>query len=380
MKKPKVAIVLGTRPEIIKMSPVIRRLHREGWPYFLIHTGQHYSYHMDQLFFEQLEIPRRQLEGKDYVFTRPPAIGANRHEELVESMTRWVRSTLERERPDAVLVQGDTDTVLAGARAAAAAGGIVIGHVEAGLRSGDLEMPEERNRIEADRLSHVLFAPTQAARENLIREGLGHKKIEVTGNTIVDALRENLEIASKSGDPLLPRTKYALVTLHRPESVDNRPRLESVLRALVRLVEEGLVDKVVFPVHPRTRMRMAEHGVPISYLEYGKIEACEPSGFLEFIWLEKHAHLILTDSGGVQEEACVLGVPCVTLRTSTERPETVEVGANVVAGYDEQQIVEYANLMIKKKREWENPFGDGRASERILSVLPEISLSPGSVR
>lgn len=358
MKPGPIAVILGTRPEIIKMSALIRLLESKGRDYFVLHTGQHYSYDMDEKFFKDLELP-----APRYKFARDRSLGPNMHEKLVSWMEKNIREALGKEKPKAVLVQGDTDTVLAGARAAAALGGIAIGHVEAGLRSYDNEMPEERNRIAADRLSHFLFAPTESAKKNLLGEKLPGR-IVVTGNTIVDALHGNLELAQKKAGTA-PKN-YALLTLHRPESVDNKERLAAILKALETLVQKKAVAKIIFPVHPRTRQRLDEFGLALG----AHIQAVEPPmGFLDFIRHEKNADVILTDSGGVQEEACILKVPCVTLRTTTERPETVEAGANVVAGYDTARIVSLALEMMKKPKSWKNPFGDGHASEKILEAL-----------
>lgn len=357
------AFVLGTRPEIIKLSPVIRLFRRKKRPFILIHTGQHYSYHMDAQFFKDLGLPK-----PHYRFTRPDSIGPNKHSRLVRWMEDSIVKVLRKEKPSAVLVQGDTDTVLAGARASVRAG-VPVAHVEAGLRSYDRAMPEERNRVEADRLSHLLLAPTESARGNLLAERLEKgRRIEVTGNTIVDALIQNLRLARKKGARRPGR--YALVTLHRPETVDRKKRLLGALSALEELVSDGTLERVVFSLHPRTKKRLLEHGLSPDDLGGRGFEVIDPPmGFLDFIRCEKGASLVLTDSGGVQEEACILRVPCVTLRTTTERPETVEVGANVVAGYDPGRIVSLARRMMKKPRTWKNPFGDGRASQRILRAL-----------
>lgn len=365
MQAPLTAFVFGTRPEIIKLSPVIRLFHRLQRPFCLVHTGQHYSYHMDRVFFEELGLPEPKWK-----FSRPADLGANKHSELTNLIETNVLSALEQERPANVLVQGDTDSVVAGARAAKKLGGIRIGHVEAGLRSYDPQMPEERNRIETDRLSDFLFAPTDKARQILIGERFDESRIIVTGNTIVDALYEN---AQRAEEHLLAdgrKKGHILVTLHRPESVDSAERLRAVIEAL-RQIRTILDRPIIFPVHPRTENRLAEFGISLASLRSEGIATPQPMGFLEFIWHEKNAALILTDSGGVQEEACVLKVPCVTVRTTTERPETVEVGANVVAGYETRTLIAESLRMHAVNRAWPNPFGDGQASQRILRTLEE---------
>jgi len=355
-----VSIILGTRPEIIKMAPVIRECERRGLDYFVLHTGQHYSYEMDKIFFEQLELLPPELNLN---------VGSGEHGEQTGRILEGVERVLLSERPDVVLVQGDTNTVLAGALAAAKLH-IRVGHVEAGLRSYDRSMPEEINRVVADHVSDLLFAPTETARRNLLSEGIPQEKIHVTGNTIVDSVQQSLEIAERKADALadlgLKSREYVLATAHRAENVDDRRRLEEILKGL-SLVGAELEMPVVFPVHPRTR-KMLE----IFRISPDGVRAIEPLGFLEFLQLEAHAALVLTDSGGVQEEACILKVPCVTLRDNTERPETLDVGANVLAGADAERILQMALHMCSRGRCWSNPFGDGRAGNRIVDFLREI--------
>jgi len=263
-------------------------------------------------------------------------------------------------------VQGDTNTVLAGALAASKLH-IRVGHVEAGLRSYDRTMPEEINRVVADHISDYLFAPTDISRENLRKEGIAEEKIFVTGNTIVDSVYQNLEIAKRKLNVLadlgLEPKGYFLVTAHRAENVDNSNRLGEILKGL-ELVSREFSLPVVFPVHPRTRKMVAEFG-----FEFDGIKAIEPLGFLEFLQLEANARLVLTDSGGVQEEACILGVPCVTLRDNTERPETLNVGSNTLAGARAGRILDGAGRMMAQENGWRNPFGDGQAGESILKHL-----------
>ena len=367
------AILLGTRPEIIKMSPVIRACERRSLDFLVIHTGQHYSYEMDRIFFEELGLPEPAYNLD---------VGSGSHAEQTGSIMAGVEKILLREKPGILLVQGDTNTVLAGALAASkcyvrrSGGGdrllpLRTGHVEAGLRSFDRTMPEEINRIVADHLSDYCFAPTELARENLLREGIREGSIFVTGNTVVDAVRENLALSRKKGDTLgdlgLRERGYLLVTLHRQENVDSHPRLAGILGALKHLHESSGLP-VIFPVHPRTEKMARSFGLATDGLRIMK-----PLGYLEFLQLESRARLVLTDSGGVQEESCILGVPCVTLRDSTERPETVTVGANVVAGVAPASILEAAGLMMERSASWENPFGDGRSGQRIVSLLCDRS-------
>jgi len=355
----KIAIVLGTRPEIIKMAPVIKELERRKTDFFILHSGQHYSYHLTRVFFEQLRLPKAKYNLE---------VGSGSHAEETGKMLIGIEKVLLKERPDAIMVEGDTNSVLAGALSAAKLG-IKVGHVEAGLRSYDRSMPEEVNRILTDHLSDHLYAPTPKAREILLGEGIDEEKIFVTGNTIVDAVHQNLEIAKEKGNTLsalnLHPRDFILVTLHRQENVDNRTRLASMLEGLDKVAAEFKLT-VVYPVHPRTQKRMEQF-----QLAPQNLKLIKPLGYFDFLQLESNAALVLTDSGGVQEEACILGVPCVTLRDNTERPETLEVGANILAGASADRILECCRIMLHRDKNWLNPFGDGRAAERIVKIVTE---------
>jgi len=314
---------------------------------------------MDQVFFEQLELPEAE-HNLD--------VGSGSHGEQTGKMLMGIEKVLQREEPGVVLVEGDTNTVLAGALAAVKLG-VDIGHVEAGLRSYDKGMPEEVNRVCADHCSDLLFAPTEESRKTLIGEGVSEEKIFVTGNTIVDAVYQNLEIAEnsvKSTDlPELCDSDYFLATVHRQENVDNKQRFRGILEGL-KQAENEFGYPVLYPIHPRARKQLKVFG-----LKPDGITLVEPLDYLSFLQLEKKAELVLTDSGGVQEEACVLGVPCVTLRDNTERPETVEVGANMLAGTNPPEIVANIQAMLDNGYEWSNPFGDGESGKRIVGVLRE---------
>jgi UDP-N-acetylglucosamine 2-epimerase (non-hydrolysing) len=354
-----ISIVLGTRPEIIKMAPVIRACQRAGADYAVLHTGQHYSYEMDRIFFKELELPQPQYNLD---------VGSGSHAEQTGKIMTGIEKLYLENPPDIVLVQGDTNTVLAGALAAAKLH-IPVGHVEAGLRSFDRRMPEEINRIVADHIAEYLFAPTDLSRQYLLREGIDEKKIHVTGNTVVDAVFQNRAIAQKRSILLhkmgLAPQGYFLVTVHRAENVDEKARLAGIISGL-SAVGKTFGIPVVFPMHPRTQKMMKEFGI-----DPCGITSIQPVGYMEFLELEANARLVLTDSGGVQEEACILNVPCVTLRENTERPETISVGANVLVGTDSQQIVSAAESMLSSSRQWQNPFGDGHAGERIVRICED---------
>ncbi|SFR36591.1 non-hydrolyzing UDP-N-acetylglucosamine 2-epimerase [Halogeometricum limi] len=352
-----VAIVLGTRPEIIKCAPLIKACDRRGVDCLLVHTGQHYSEDLDQVFFDQLELPT-----PDYNLE----VGSRSHGEQTGRMLEGIEDVLDEHVPDVVLVQGDTNSTLAGALAAAKSN-IDVGHVEAGLRSFDREMPEETNRVVTDHISDYLFPPTEETKGYLERESVSGE-IVVAGNTVVDSLYEYRDLATEKSQILstlgLTEDDFYLLTAHRAENVDDRDSFAQLLDGVSRFAAQ--TDReVVYPIHPRAQSRLDEFGLTLPE----EIRTVEPLDFLDFLRLEAAASLVFTDSGGVQEETCILGTPCVTLRYTTERPETAYVGANCLAGLDPDDVVEAASTMLGKHADWDVPFGDGHAAERILDTL-----------
>ncbi|MFO0970290.1 MAG: UDP-N-acetylglucosamine 2-epimerase (non-hydrolyzing) [Gemmataceae bacterium] len=353
----RLALVLGTRPEIIKMTPVIRACRAETIPFLLIHTGQHYSHELDRVFFDQLGLPEPDFRLN---------VGSGRHGEQTAKMLAPLENIFFAEKPDFVLVEGDTNSVLAGALAAVKLH-IKVGHVEAGLRSYDRSMPEEINRVLVDHMSDVLFAPTEAARLLLRKENIPDSLIYVTGNTIVDAVLQNRDLALENSAILrqldLRPKAFVLMTAHRQENVDVPERLAGIIRGAA-LIARDLGLPILYPIHPRSRKMLDRFGVATE-----GIRLVDPVDFLDFLALEASARLILTDSGGVQEEACILGVPCVTLRDNTERPETIDVGANVLAGAAPDVILGSARAQLQPRPVWSQPFGDGHAAPRMLRIL-----------
>lgn len=350
----KICIILGTRPEIIKMSPVIKECQKRKAGFFILHTNQHYSDKLDKIFFKELGLPKPKYNLN---------IGSGFHGEQTGKMIIKIEKILKKENPDIVLVQGDTNTVLAGALAATKMR-IKIGHIEAGLRSYDKNMPEEINRILADHCSDYLFAPTKKAKKILINEGIAKDKIFVTGNTIVDAIYQNLKIDnSLIIDKLkLSPKNYFLLTIHRQENVDNKERFSNTLKG-ISIVYKKYKLPIIYPIHPRSEKMIKKFKIAIP--EGAQIIA--PVGYLDFLHLQKNAKLIFTDSGGVQEEACILKVPCITLRDNTERPETIDMGANILVGADVNNITKGVEIMMKRKGKWRNPFGNGKSAKIILS-------------
>ncbi|WP_331233264.1 non-hydrolyzing UDP-N-acetylglucosamine 2-epimerase [Natronorarus salvus] len=358
MSDTRILVVLGTRPEIIKLAPVVDGCLERGVDVRVVHTGQHYSPSLDTVFFDQLDLPPP---------THQLGVGSTSHGEQTAAILRSVERIVVEGSPDHVLVQGDTNSALAGALAAAKLDAS-LGHVEAGLRSFDDRMPEETNRVLIDHVSDLLFAPTPIARSMLRREGIDDDRIVVTGNTVVDALVRYGERAARRSQVLselsLSPGEYVLLTVHRAENVDSRERFERILTGVSRFARA--VDRpVVYPVHPRARERLDRFEISLPE----PIEATEPREFFDFLTLEREAAVVFTDSGGVQEETCVLGVPCVTVRETTERPETVDVGSNRVIGIDPEDVERAGHEMLGRSGEWENPFGDGDAATRILEAI-----------
>lgn len=359
----KVCVVVGTRPGIIKMSPLVKELARQKLPYFLIHTGQHYSYRMDRRIFLDLGLPEPRHHLKR-------ARVGSLHGEQTAQMLKGIEAALIQEKPRTVLVCGDANTNLAGALAARKLN-ITVGHVESGLRSHDWRMPEEHNRVIIDHISEYLFAPTAEAKSNLLKDDV-KGQIFVTGNTVVDALQDHLGLAAAKAKTLkklkLNGRPYLLLTCHREENVDHQENLANIVRSL-QLLNDKVRMPVVFPIHPRTKKRLEFFNLIPELSRISHLIPLEPQGYLEFLQLLAQCALVLTDSGGIQEESCILKVPCVTLRENTERPETLQVGSNVIAGTEPERVVAAVQQSLAKTRQWSNPFGDGLASARIIGAI-----------
>ncbi|MDP3065588.1 MAG: UDP-N-acetylglucosamine 2-epimerase (non-hydrolyzing) [Methanobacteriaceae archaeon] len=363
----KIAFIIGTRPEIIKMSPLIDEVEQRGIDHVLIHTGQHYDYEMSQQFFTELELKKPHYNI---------GVGSGAHGKQTAIMIDGIEEVILSETPDIVLVEGDTNAVLAGALVAAKLH-IPVGHVEAGLRSYDKTMPEEINRMMADVCTQLYFVPTETAAINLLFEGVSPKNIFVTGNTVVDACQRNLKIARKNPE-LQPKIgsgeKVLTLTLHRAENVDHPERLENIINSL--LILEDLT--IVFPVHPRTVKNLQEFGLLEKLEKAPHIKMIKPIGYLEFLLLISESQMVMTDSGGIQEEAITINVPCITLRYNTERPETVEAGGNILVGTDQQKIVSSVRTILKDKdlhqamKDAPNPYGDGTASKKIVNIIQDL--------
>lgn len=360
----KIGIVLGTRPEIIKMSSVIDEINKHDDECVIIHTGQHFDDEMSKQFFIDLKLPLPKYNI---------GIGSNTAIKQISIIISQLEKILVDEEIDIVLVQGDTNAVLAGALAANKLK-IPVGHVEAGLRSFDKDMPEENNRIIADNCSSLFFVPTKENAINLQNEGINHNLIHITGNTIVDACKRNLEIAIEKSTvkDIIKYEKYIVLTLHRAENVDNPKRLKNIVSSLLKLDYN-----IVFPLHPHTKKSFKENNLYEQMLTAPHIQITKPLGYLDFLYLLSKSSLVLTDSGGIQEESITLNIPCVTLRYNTERPETITAGGNILAGTQEQEIRHNIESILNNKETYErmanatNPYGDGDSSKRIYSIIKD---------
>ncbi len=357
------AIILGTRPELIKCAPVILEAQRRGIPVGIIHTGQHYTHELDGVFFDELRLPRPIAHIHVGSHSAPKQIGL---------MICRLAEVLETLSCTAVMVEGDTNSVLAGALAAYKSG-IPVAHLEAGLRSDDWTMPEESNRVLADRVSKWLFCPTEIQRERLRLEGVVHEGVHVVGNTVADAALHYVRVSYEKSDIAerlkIHQSEYGVLTMHRPANVDEPERLRAMIDSIAHASREHKL-KIVFPIHPRTKKTIVEHGIRMP--EHFVIT--EPLGYLDLLRLQSSAQIILTDSGGIQEEACILRVPSITLRPNTERPETIRVGASVLFHEpDPEHLTAIMHERITANRSWENPFGDGKTAGRVLDILGKAS-------
>jgi len=356
----RICFILGTRPEIIKLSPIIRQCINDRLPYFIIHTNQHYSPKLDKIFFKELELPSAKYNLN---------IGSAYHGQQTGNMIIEIEKILKKEKPSCILIQGDTNSVLAGAMAAAKEMKIQIAHIEAGLRSYDRSMPEEINRIIADHVSDLLFAPTIQQKKILLKEGIPNNRISVTGNTIVDAVLQNIIISDKKSNILnkykISKNNYCLLTLHRPANVDNKATLKTTLEGVSAAAKKLFIDEIIFPIHPRTQKSINKFKLKVPR----SIKILPPLGYIEMLQLISNAKIVFTDSGGIQEETCILKIPCVTLRENTERPETLVVGGNILAGNSRNKIISSAKIIQNRKIKWSNPFGDGKSAQKIINVI-----------
>jgi UDP-N-acetylglucosamine 2-epimerase (non-hydrolysing) len=359
----KVINVVGARPNFMKVAPIVdamKRREREFTP-LVVHTGQHYDADMSDAFFSDLDLPLPDV----YL-----GVGSASHAVQTAAVMERFEPVVIKEKPDWVVVVGDVNSTLACALVCVKLG-VKVAHVEAGLRSRDRTMPEEINRLLTDQIADLLFTPSADANENLLAEGVPEERIRLVGNVMIDSLYKHLEDSRKSRvkDQLgVSEKRYAVLTLHRPANVDEPATFGRILEALERISAKL---SVVFPVHPRTRRTIAEHGFEerVSHIE--DLRIIDPLGYLDFLSLYSGARLVLTDSGGIQEETSVLGIPCLTLRENTERPITITMGTNKIVGTDVEKIVAaaFAALAETAKPAVDIPLWDGHTAERILAAF-----------
>jgi UDP-N-acetylglucosamine 2-epimerase (non-hydrolysing) len=356
----KILHVVGARPNFMKVAPVLKALENEGGiGQILVHTGQHYDINMSDIFFVQLGIPVPDINLE---------VGSDSHAVQTAQIMIRMETVLLEEKPDLVLVYGDVNSTV-GAALVCAKLLIPVGHVEAGLRSFDRTMPEEINRLLTDQIADLLFTPSIDGNENLIREGVAPEKIHLVGNVMIDTLARLLPRAEERWPALVSalnlNRRYGLITLHRPANVDEPVILKSIATAL-----DGISSDLplLFPIHPRTHQRLAALNFQPSTFNFQLIE---PIGYLDFLCLQCHATLVITDSGGIQEETTFLGIPCITLRENTERPVTITLGTNILVGQDIDQLKREVHRLLngKAKKGTIPPLWDGKASERIADVI-----------
>lgn len=352
--------VVGARPNYMKIAPLVREMakHSSEFVQMLVHTGQHYDDNMSQIFFDELEMPRPDINLE---------VGSGSHAEQTAQVMLRFEPLLAQFQPEWVVVPGDVNSTLACALVAAKLG-IKIAHVEAGLRSFDRSMPEEINRVLTDQIADLLLTTSRDADENLVREGITPGKIHFVGNTMIDTLVRLVPFAEKRWPALRSEfalDKFLLVTLHRPNNVDDAAGLGEIIAALNEVSAEL---PVVFPVHPRTRGRISEFGVTVSE----GVRLVEPIGYVDFLALQAHAAVVVTDSGGVQEESTFLGVPCLTVRPNTERPVTITTGTNQLVERDQKALVAAIRnaLARPRKKTISRPeLWDGNTAERIVALF-----------
>jgi UDP-N-acetylglucosamine 2-epimerase (non-hydrolysing) len=365
----KIINVVGARPNFMKVAPIVaamQRREREFTP-LVVHTGQHYDAAMSDAFFRDLDLPQPDV----YL-----GVGSGSHAAQTAAVMERFEPVVLQEKPDWVLVVGDVNSTLACALVCVKLG-IKVAHVEAGLRSRDRSMPEEINRLLTDQIADLLFTPSADADENLRAEGIPQERIRLVGNVMIDSLLQHLPRSTGSNiRQELQLNEYVVVTLHRPSNVDDPTNLKRILEAIEQI---GDRIPVVFPVHPRTKKMIAESELADRLMDAKGLFLINPLGYLDFLRLYSGARLVLTDSGGIQEETSVLGIPCLTLREHTERPITITMGTNRIVGTDPEKIVAAAfDALNETKKVVSIPLWDGHTAERIVDALKDFAMSPRS--
>lgn len=358
----KIVSIVGTRPNFMKIAALVNEFKKHNLEHVLVHTGQHYDKGMSKLFFDDLEISKPDINL---------GVGSGTHEEQIGNIIIKLEKILTKEKPGLVVVVGDVNSTLAGALIAHKLG-IKVAHVEAGLRSFDNTMPEETNRIRTDKISDFLFTTEESGNKNLLNEGVNKEKIFFVGNVMIDTLLEHKEkaqtsnILSKLG---LNKNEYCSLTLHRPSNVDKKEDFENIISMLDKIQDK---IKIVFPVHPRTKKKIELFNLGEKIKNMKNLIITEPLGYLDFLCLMSNSKFVLTDSGGIQEETTVLGIPCITLRKNTERPVTVEQGTNLLVSVNKDEVIKKSLDIIDDKIKLQSrvpDLWDGKAADRIVNIL-----------
>ena len=356
-----IILVVGARPNFMKMAPLYDELKKRNLPVILLHTGQHYDENMSAVFFEDLGMPEPDI----YL-----GVGSASHAKQTAKIMIDFEEVCKKESPSIVIVAGDVNSTIACALVATKLS-IPVGHVEAGLRSFDMKMPEEINRILTDRISNLLFTPSKDANLNLTKEGMNTDNIKLVGNIMIDSLVNNIEkseISNIHKKMNIEKGNYALITLHRPSNVDHEFNLSGIIEALESI---GKDIPIIFPVHPRTANMINDFGLDNRINQVPNLILTKPVGYLDFLALMKYSKVVLTDSGGLQEETTALGIPCITLRENTERPITVDEGTNTIVGNKPENILkEWKNISINGGKSGRIPeLWDGKTAERISDII-----------
>lgn len=358
-KKIKILSVVGARPNFIKIAPLLNEMKKYSQiKSVLVHTGQHYDFKMSGIFFKDLNIPR-----PDYNL----GIGSGSHAEQTGKVMIALEKVCLKEKPDLIIVLGDVNSTLAAGLTASKLY-IPVAHIEAGLRSFDRKMPEEINRVLIDQISDLLFVSDPSGVSNLVREGVSHKKIFYVGNIMIDSLKTSKPKIAESkilSTLNLQKKKYAVLTLHRPSNVDNKKTFEKIINILNKVQEK---TKIIWLLHPRTKQRIKEFAFN---KKISKLDTIKPLGYIDTLCLISNSCLVMTDSGGIQEETTILKIPCLTLRENTERPVTIEQGTNILVGTNKNKILrQIKKILIGKGKKGRQPkYWDGKTSQRIMKII-----------
>lgn len=356
-----IAIIIGTRPEFIKILPLVRELKKNRIKFQLIHTGQHYSKNLSEIFLSEYKNIKVDYNLK---------VGSHPHSKQTALMMEKLEKILKDLKYTHVIVYGDTNTALSGALVASKMKHLKTIHIEAGLRSFEENMPEETNRIIIDHISDYLFAPTLISKRFLLKENIKKKKIFVTGNLIKDSIDIYKNLLKKNN--LLSKLKikkkdYFIVTIHRQENIENKKRLTEIIKSL-NLVSEKYKKNIIFSIHPKTKKRIKELKLNINK----NIIFIEPVNYKDFLYLLKNSFFVISDSGGIQEECCLLKIKLITLRTSTERQETLSIGCNLLSKVENLEMIKKIDYMVHKKPKWKNPYGLGKVSKNINGIIKKL--------